>query len=464
MISQDTTGAVFLAIDSETDREVFLQRFFPFGAEEGGLQGDELIAYGQAVERMKALDHPNLRRIIDGGCDPVDGMPYLVTEARRDANLRDYCANAALTVAQGHLFVESALALMLDLEKTFGQVADWLALQADDIEVIGEVERFRFCMDPMKWLGLRQGPGTVKELALLAEQAMGWSGKVFTGSQAGLFSGWLRTAKSQTLTPSDAWELLRTGKLPAKATASVATVMPTMHAPAAPVNPVTLASAKGGGATVWIVFGTIAAVACIAVAFVILKAPPEQPAVAVAAAAPAPKAPSPVITRTSAVPRAAAEGAPRTLSQEDAMREQIERRAVEMQKQAAATTPPNKNRPATQPAAGPKAPKKPEYMPGEMELITQQKGEEIVVVAPISKVKLSTTGKTLYIEFSGGATERIIGRHLTNLGAEGMSVSELGGLEGKRVRVRGKVAVEFGSNRIILDIISRDQITEEPAP
>ena len=86
MVSQDANGAIFLATDSETGRVVLWQRFFPFGAGSGGLEGEERNSYQQGVELMKRLEHPALRRVIDGGCDPVDGIPYLISEARVGAS------------------------------------------------------------------------------------------------------------------------------------------------------------------------------------------------------------------------------------------------------------------------------------------------------------------------------------------------------------------------------------------
>lgn len=81
-------------------------------------------------------------------------------------------------------------------------------------------------------------------------------------------------------------------------------------------------------------------------------------------------------------------------------------------------------------------------------------------------MRLSSSGKSLYIEFqgAGAATERACGRYLTSLGVEGMSVSELGGLEGKSVRIKGVVSKEFGTDRVIIDLKSRDQVMELEEP
>jgi hypothetical protein len=152
----------------------------------------------------------------------------------------------------------------------------------------------------------------------------------------------------------------------------------------------------------------------------------------------------------------------KTLSQseEQKLREQIERRALELQGGDAAKA-------ANAKEAEKKVPKRTDdYAPAEEKAIREQVGEEITIKERVAKVRLSNTGKSLYIEFAGGgvASARACGRYRTNLGVEGMSVSELGGLEGKMVRIKGVVSVEFGTDRLILDLTSRDQVMELAEP
>ena len=182
MLSQDANGAVFLAMDSVTGKEVRLERFFPFGAGAGGLEGEELGAYSNAVESMKAIQHRSLLRVLDGGCDPVDGIPYLVTQGMNGLHLADFFSEGPITPIQGRELAESALEIMEIIEQRFGTGADWLVLKAEHVDVCNNGEFFRFAVDPMKWLGLKKSQGGVRELAILVENAMGWSGRVIAGS------------------------------------------------------------------------------------------------------------------------------------------------------------------------------------------------------------------------------------------------------------------------------------------
>lgn len=470
MVSQDAHGAVFLAMDAQTGREVLLQRFFPFGAGEGGLEGDELISYDQAMLRMKELEHPQLRRVIGGGCDPVDGIPFMVTETRSAISLREFQAHEVLNAAQGRLLAESALELLIWLEQSFGQSADWLALHAEDVEVIGEVESFRFCLDPMKWLGLRKGPGAVKELAALVEECMGWSGRVVTGSTAGMLSGWMRTAKTRELTPEEALIVLRGGQVPvnqpAPARSAPVLAAPVPAAPTMPSYHAPLMPARSGGQAVWYVLGSLMVAGAMTVVGVLWyqssHSADQARAVAVNDSKKASK-PKKNTAETASTPAAAItveEEKTLSHSEEQKLREQVERRARELQGGIPAST-------AKSADSVKKVPKRTDdYGPAEHKALQEQIGEEITIKERVAKVRLSDSGKSLYIEFEGGgvASARACGRYRTHLGVEGMSVSELGGLVGKMVRIKGVVSVEFGTDRLIVDLTSRDQVMELDEP
>jgi len=41
-------------------------------------------------------------------------------------------------------------------------------------------------------------------------------------------------------------------------------------------------------------------------------------------------------------------------------------------------------------------------------------------------------------------------------------LSELGNLKGKMVRLKGLVQEEFGTKRIVINLVTRDQVMEQP--
>ncbi|MFM2171413.1 MAG: hypothetical protein RI957_1642 [Verrucomicrobiota bacterium] len=383
ILSQDTHGAVFLATDGESGREVLLQRFFPFGAGEHGLEADERVAYDQAIQKMKQLMHPNLRPVIEGGSDPVDGMPFIVTEIHRGMSLGEYLRHCELTVAQGRSLVENALELMGWLEQRFGQSAEWLSFQPADVEVGQDGASFRFCIDPMKWLGLRGGPSAVQELASLVESSMGWTGRVIAGSTAGRISGWLRAAKSQALSVNEALLLLLGQDQPmpspvAPAVLSMSAPTTRIHSATHPLSvPYQTAKTTSSRSMLWYVLASITISAIMI-------------------------------------------GAGIWWYQ-----------------------------------------RKSHYLSYETTEIRKKMGKEVAVIDMVSEVDLSSSGKTLYIQFqqSGNADSLVRGRYLTDHGMKGMSLKELAYLKGKKVRIRGKVAEERPTGRLIIDLTSASQIS-----
>jgi hypothetical protein len=455
MLFQDAHGAVFLAMDVESNREVVLQRFFPFGAGEAGLEGDERVAYDQAIQNMKQLDHPHLRRVLDGGSDPVDGMPFVVTEARRGMSLQEYFSQSTLTVAQGRVLVESALELMIWLEERFGQAADWLALHPDDVEVTDEGNAFRFCVDPMKWLGLRRGPGAVKELVLLAEAGLGWTGRVVSGSTAGMLSGWLRMAKTRDLTVQEALVVLRGGHLPEPSTP--AAVSTTVFAPLEQVVPGPAAYAssampmKAAGNVRWYVLGSVFCVALLALgAFVWLRF--QHPQFVSTAVVSVKKKGG---AESKKVPGAADDLA--SAVDEKKIRENVEKMARELQENRDSSEDLSASRKADSSKADQK---NREHEPDHVRGIRKELGNEILMTEKVSNVRTSSSGKSVYIEFHGDgiAANRACGRYRSELGVAGMSVSELAYLKGKKVRLRGNVVEEAGTGRVMIDLTSPDQI------
>lgn len=461
MLSQDTDGAVFLAVDGESGREVILHRFFPFGAGEVGLNLEERAAYELSIRSMMQIDHPNLRAVIEGGSDPVDGMPFLVTEARCGLSLREYSAHTALTVEQARILVESALLLMLWLEQRIGHSVEWLALHPGDVEVNDGGNDYRFCVDPMKWLGLRQGPGAVKELVQLVEDSLGWTGRVVTGSTAGLLSGWLRMAKSRNLTVEEALIVLRDGQLSDGNRAAVETsaaFAPAPHRTQFPAfHPPPVMVAKTGGNAIWYVLGSFLFFAVVALggyAWVRHHGSKIPTATTVSQGKKkSSKSKDSVVSST----KITKEPSSPATDDEEKKRQNAERLARQLQGDfdPAYSDPENTKSSEIQ-----NADQSFEYEPSHIHVIRMQLGKEIYMTQKVTSVRLSGSGKSLYLEFDGDgmAANRACGRYLTNLGVSGMSVSDLEYLKGKKVRLLGKVVEEFGTNRVMIDLIAPSQI------
>lgn len=461
MVSQDANGAIFLATDSETGREVLLQRFFPFGAGSGGLEGEERNSYQQGVELMKRLEHPALRRVIDGGCDPVDGIPYLISEARVGASLAEFFATGPLRVEQGRNLVEQALALVLQIESVFGVGADWLVFAADDIEVGGEGETFRFSVDPMKWLGLKKGQGVVKELAATAENALGWAGRIVAGSTAGTLQGWVRIVKAESMTAAQAWDVLQGAAPPSKVLATSPPVSsPSATAPiklgqAAPVafQP-PLASAKSNHKAVFVWLGSFLAVAALGTAGVMFWQQKQKSTESVATreGASKPKKSEKAADTTSSRKKSTDE----PLSTSEAQRRAaITQRALDLQNGEASTPE------TTAVSDAPKvAARDGDYQAHEMTALREQLGVAVTVVGKVQQVRMSGDGKSLYIEFEGDPDASIRGRYLMSHGKAGMEVKNLDTLKGLQIKLFGKVKIAQYKKRLVIDIEDRAQITE----
>ncbi|WP_226895215.1 hypothetical protein [Luteolibacter marinus] len=194
IVSQDSHGVVFHAVDRETDADVVLRRFFPFGPDGGGLEGEEREAYGAAIERLKAVKHPTLRTILDGGCDPVDGMPYLVTEWLDGTLLSDHLRDKPLSPGSTKALLDHALEASQMLAKALGEEAVWVETEPETVILSSGTEGrgVTFWISPLRWLG---GSGDRKSLAPLVglgEAAMHWQGRVISAQAGEGLGAWFK--------------------------------------------------------------------------------------------------------------------------------------------------------------------------------------------------------------------------------------------------------------------------------
>lgn len=203
LIVQDPSGVVFRALDTETGNTVALRRFFPFGVDGGGLHADEQTAYDIAVSRLAGIRHPSLRSVICGGCDPVDGMPFIVTEWIEGESLLPIVEKGPLSAEAAAELLGSALEVCELLSHVLAEEAVWVETDVQTI-VIGDEgsgRRFTFWISPLKWLGTGEEPRGLESIVKLTEEIMGWSGRAVNdqaGRGLGAWLNWLRTAAATT--------------------------------------------------------------------------------------------------------------------------------------------------------------------------------------------------------------------------------------------------------------------------
>ncbi len=202
LVVQDATGVVFRAHDSETDRAVAIRRFFPFGIDGGGLHAEEQTAYEIAVGRLARIHHPAMRSVVSGGCDPVDGMPFIVTEWVEGEALDVVMDGETLPVEAATLLISQALEVSELLSHVLAEEAVWVETDLNTV-VVSHKESgrgFTFWISPLKWLGPGENRG-LESIITLAEEAMGWQGRIVNeqaGRGLGAWIKWLRAAAATT--------------------------------------------------------------------------------------------------------------------------------------------------------------------------------------------------------------------------------------------------------------------------
>lgn len=203
LVSQDLSGVVFRAFDTETGLTVALHRFFPFGIDGGGLHVDEESAYRRALGRLTGLRHPALRSVIGGGCDPVDGMPYIATEWVEGVPLKDILAHGPLSASAATGLIDQALEVSELLSQLLGEEAVWVATELQSIIESSENARgFTFWISPLTWLGENPSSRGLRPIVTLTEELLGWKGRRMRDQAGGGLGGWLNWLRQAGATAS----------------------------------------------------------------------------------------------------------------------------------------------------------------------------------------------------------------------------------------------------------------------
>jgi hypothetical protein len=194
LMTQDASGVVFRALDTETGLPVAVRRFFPFGVNGGGLSEEEQADYNIAVEQLTGISHPAMRSIIAGGCDPVDGMPFIATEWVEGTPLQTFLERGPLAPAEAAHVLTLAIDVCGQISQALGEESVWIETDVHTI-IVGAEESGRgitFWISPLKWLGKSDGQRGLSSLAGLIEDIMGWRGKMILEHDGEGLGGWLK--------------------------------------------------------------------------------------------------------------------------------------------------------------------------------------------------------------------------------------------------------------------------------
>lgn len=219
LVFQDRSGVVFRALDTETGGPVAIQRFFPFGPDGGGLCPEEQVAYEIAIERLAKVAHPALRAVLGGGCDPIDKIPYIVTEWVDGPRLSAFVEHASLTPPEAIHLLDQAMEVCELLSELLAEEAVWIATDLDSI-IVGDEGSGRgitFWISPLKWLMHQEGEHGMEAISSLTEEIMGWTKKrsiSSLGSGIGAWLKWLRSVEKSASLHEARAKLATSAQLP----------------------------------------------------------------------------------------------------------------------------------------------------------------------------------------------------------------------------------------------------------
>ena len=391
IVAQDSSGVTFHALDVQTGSAVAVRRFFPFGADGGGLFDEERSDYTAFVARLTGLQHPGLREVLSGGCDPVDGMPFVASEWIEGETLAEFLQRGTFTSAEAVVTLERVLEICEGLSNALGADAVWVETAPElIIDDAGDSHRgLTFGLAPMKWLGHEASQRSLLPLAELAEDMLGWRRRRLTyqvGHGLGAWVKWVR-ANADGVTLRQARERLvdlAGGSAPEAASGTLP-----CGGSSEPRQPLALPIRlkKNPVKEPWILIAVVGLLAAGAVWWVLL-----HPVVhGVRGATPA---------RTGQQAPAVGELPGTVLSSGDTQR------------------------------------------------IMQQANREVTVEGVLKKVEMAAAGDVLYLEFEGASlSDEVRGCFESKIPPDDMTVRALNPLQGKRIRISGVVEIRSKLNQ-----------------
>lgn len=425
---------VFHALDRQTGQPVAVRRFFPFGPDGGGLQDEERMAYEIAAGRLSGLRHPAMRSVVGGGCDPVDGMPFLVTEWVDGRSVGEILDGGPMAPAMAVELLTRVLEVCELLSLVLAEESVWVETQPGSI-IDADGRGFTFWISPLRWLGGDDSRRGMDPVVTLAEQVLGWTGRIVSDQAGNGLGGWLRWLKANSTQCS-----VREAREELAAAVGRAAPKPVTELVQTATRPVqTLPTVKPVSSRAPLIWMGVAVVVVLGAGVMFMKSrmPGKGATVEEIAASVLPPEGMPV--------REIRETKPASNPERSALSD-VERRAIELQRQIAASGEAAAQARAEAEAAV--AARDGVYFPEDRELLLEKNGQEVRVEGLLKSVRFSESGLNLYLEFSDTAPFDGTCGFLPGSEATGaLEETELQRLVGKRIRLLGAVVKGPGNSK-----------------
>jgi len=206
MVSQDSKGVVFQGVDTVTGMIVAMRRFISAGCGGEEMSDRDCQAFSDVIAALKKVTHPCLRRVLAGGCDPVDDMPYLITRWTGGSPLSDLLANEELLDSG---FARHILHQLLDtasaISESLGKEGQWLEASLESIMVRpprdeGAPPTALFWLYPLAWLRASDPANDLMGLADLGEAMLGGPRKIATKHPDDELAKWINRIRDREIT------------------------------------------------------------------------------------------------------------------------------------------------------------------------------------------------------------------------------------------------------------------------
>jgi hypothetical protein len=422
ILSQDRRGVTFKAEDRETGKEVVLRRFFPFGPDGGGLEEEERIAYEIGVKRLQEVSHPALRSVLDGGTDPVDGMPFLVTEWLEGEMLSERIKEGPLSPESVRALADLALETSQILSEAFGEEAIWVETDPTTVIVSDHdpARQVTFWISPLRWLGDPSARSDLNPLLEMVEALCGWKGQMISRSSGAGLGAWVKTLRDEpdTWTLAQAKDALHEPATIVEASAAQATSEPRPLQQVVFVNQPVIWP--------WVLASLLALGAAGIVGWRHFN-PPQVPPPIVETEAVAPPVEPEIKTSSKPVPEPTPKPAPASPSKPETQLEAMNRRAEEMASQAEASV-----------------------------IVTS--GEKTTIVGTITHAESSKSGKSHYLQIKADKGGQIYWAMFRAADWDSFDVETLDDLKGKHARISGRWSPESSYRRIVLRMSTPQQL------